>query len=275
MNNHSAAPSDGSTLVPRVNCTPAEVGRALAPRVVAIDGPAGSGKSTVGFAVAQALDYLYFDTGAMYRAVTWVALTRGTAIEDEAAIGALAEAIDIDILPPAGGHGDGRNSVVVVDSEEITAQIRRPEVDQHVSAVSAYAAVRAALSRQQQRVGRRYARGAAEKQGVVMVGRDIGTVIMPDAPVKIYLDATVEQRALRRFRELESSGKAIPYAQVLSGLIRRDEIDSGRALSPLRAAEDAIVLDTSAMDVTAVVGAVLRLIEQAACAHKGGGDGGG
>lgn len=275
MNNQSAAPMDGNAPTPGAECTPVEVGQALAPRVVAIDGPAGSGKSTIGFAVAKALDYLYFDTGAMYRAVTWVALARGIAIEDEVAIGALAEAIDIDILPPAGGHGDGRNSVVLADGEEITEQIRRPEVDQQVSAVSAYAAVRAALSRQQRRVGRRYGSGAAEKRGVVMVGRDIGTVIMPDAPAKIFLDATVEQRALRRFRELAGRGEPVPYAQVLSGLIRRDEIDSGRALSPLRAAEDAKVLDTSQMAVDQVVAAVLRLIEQAACARKGGGDGGG
>lgn len=273
MSNHSATPMDGGAPA-QTRCTPVDAGQALTPRVIAIDGPAGSGKSTIGFAVAQALDYLYFDTGAMYRAVTWVALARGIAIEDEQAIGALARALHIDILPPANGQADGRNSVVMADGEEITEQIRRPEVDAQVSAVSAYAAVRAALSEQQRRVGLRYGGGRAEKRGVVMVGRDIGTVIMPDAPLKIYLDASVEQRALRRHRELAARGKQVAYADVLAALIRRDQIDSGRALSPLRAAEDALVLDTSAMAVDAVVNAVLRLIEQVACVPKGGADGG-
>lgn len=280
MNTDSATPMNGGAPVDgnasrQMCCTPTEMSRALTPRVIAIDGPAGSGKSTIGFAVARALDYLYFDTGAMYRAVTWVALARGIAIEDEAAIGTLAAALHLDILPPAGGHGDGRNSVVLVDGEDVTGQIRSPEVDSQVSAVSAFAAVRAAMSQQQRRVGLRYGSGKAEKRGVVMVGRDIGTVIMPDAPVKIYLDATVEERALRRHRELAARGEQVAYQDVLSGLIRRDQIDSGRALSPLRAAEDARVLDTSAMTVDEVVNAVLRLIEQAVCVHKGDGNGGG
>lgn len=238
---------------------PQGMGRALTPHIVTIDGPGASGKSTVGYAVAQALDYLYFDTGAMYRAVTWTALARGIAVEDEAAISALAAAIDIDILPPAGGHRDGRNSVVIVDSEEITEQIRRPEVDQNVSVVSAYAQVRAAMSRQQRKIGQRYGSGQAEKAGVVMVGRDIGTVIMPDAPVKVYLDASVEERARRRTSELAGRGKPVTYEQVLADLVRRDEIDSGRALAPLRVADDAFVLDTSDMTVEQVIEAVLRL----------------
>ena len=240
------------------------------PRVVAIDGPAGSGKSTVGYAVAQTLDYLCFDTGAMYRAVTWAAMARGIAIGDEQAIGALAATLHIDILPPQPGHGDERNSVVVVDGEEITGQIRRPEVDQQVSVVSAYAEVREAMSRQQRRIGRRYGSGEAEKAGVVMLGRDIGTVIMPDAPVKIYLDATVDQRAKRRYRELQERGRDVAYNQVLGDLVRRDEIDSGRALSPLRVAEGAVVLDTSNLTVDEAVHAVLQRIEYVACLHAGG-----
>jgi cytidylate kinase len=239
---------------------------ALHPRIVAIDGPAGSGKSTVGFGVAQALGYLYFDTGAMYRAVTWTGLARGLDLHDEAAIGALAETIQIDLLPPPGGQagsqGDGRNSIVLVDGEEITEEIRRPVVDQQVSLVSAYARVRLAMSRQQQRIGRRYGSGQAEMAGVVMVGRDIGTVIMPEAALKVYLDASAEVRAERRHRELLAHGKEIPLEQVLADLLRRDEYDSKRALSPLRISGDAVVLDTSDMNVDQVVAAIVRLVAQ-------------
>src|SRR5687768_1225688 len=147
----------------------------LSPRVIAIDGPAGSGKSTVGYGVAQALDFLYFDTGAMYRAVTWAGLERGVDLQDGEAVGKLAEELEMDILPPNDVNQHGRNSMVLVDGKEVTAEIRRPEVDQRVSIVSAHARVRLALSQQQKRVGQRYGQGEAEKPGVVMVGRDIGT----------------------------------------------------------------------------------------------------
>ncbi len=273
MNPSSAASSQDGKPSPQRCHDYQEVGRCLTPHVVAIDGPAGSGKSTVGFAVAQALDYLYFDTGAMYRAVTWTAIARGIATQDEHAIGALASGLDMDIRPPADGPGSERNSVVIVDGEEITHQIRRPEVDQQVSMVSAYMQVREAMSRQQRRIGQRYGSGQAEKAGVVMVGRDIGTVIMPEAPIKIYLNASTEERARRRHHELEERGKSIAYEQVLSDLIHRDRIDSSRALSPLRAAEDAVVLDTSGMSVDEAVAAALHLIEQVACGQTGDGNG--
>jgi cytidylate kinase len=198
----------------------------------------------------------------MYRAVTWIAIAHGIDLGDEGAIGALAEQMDIDILPPPDGQGDGRNSTVLVDGEDVSEQIRRPEVDRQVSLVSAYARVRAAMSLQQQRIGRRYGSGKGEMAGVVMVGRDIGTVIMPEAPLKVYLDATVEERARRRYRELAARGKEVSFEQVLADLVRRDEWDSGRALSPLRVAEDAIVVDTSAMAVEQVVAAILRLVER-------------
>jgi cytidylate kinase len=232
----------------------------LAPRVIAIDGPAGSGKSTVGYGVAQALDFLYFDTGAMYRAVTWVGLERGIDLEDGDAVGKLAEELEMDILPPSDLHQHGRNSKVLVDGKEVTAEIRRPEVDQKVSIVAAHARVRLALEVHQKRVGARYGKGEAEKPGIVMVGRDIGTVIMPHAALKIYLDATAEERARRRHRELLSKGKEIPYTQVLADILRRDKIDSERAMSPLRAADDAVVIDTSNMGVEKVVASILALV---------------
>jgi CMP/dCMP kinase len=232
----------------------------LSPRVIAIDGPAGSGKSTVGYGVAQTLDFLYFDTGAMYRAVTWAALSQGLDLADGEAVGTLAERLNMDILPPGDLNQHGRNSKVLVDDVEVTAEIRRPEVDQQVSIVSAHPRVRAALSLHQKRVGARYGQGDAEKPGVVMVGRDIGTVIMPDAALKIYLDASAEERARRRHRELLSKGKEIAYIQVLADILRRDQTDSQRALSPLRAADDAVVIDTSSMGIEAVVAYILALV---------------
>lgn len=232
----------------------------LSPRVVAIDGPAGSGKSTVGYGVAQALDFLYFDTGAMYRAVTWAAIDRGVDLQDGDAVGKLAEELEMDILPPSDVIRHGRNSMVLVDGKEVTAEIRRPEVDQRVSVVSAHARVRTALSLHQKRVGARYGQGEAEKPGVVMVGRDIGTVIMPDAALKIFLDATAEERARRRHRELLSKGKEIPYTQVLADILQRDKIDSQREVSPLRAADDAVVIDTSNMGIEKVVAHILALV---------------
>lgn len=232
----------------------------LSPRVIAIDGPAGSGKSTVGYGVAQALDFLYFDTGAMYRAVTWAGIEHGVDLADGDATGQLAEELEMDILPPEDVNQHGRNSMVLVDGKDVSAEIRRPDVDQRVSIVSAHARVRLALSMHQKRVGARYGQGEAEKPGVVMVGRDIGTVIMPDAALKIYLDASAEVRARRRHRELLSKGKEIPFTQVLADILRRDETDSQRAISPLRPADDAVVVDTSSMGIEQVVARILALV---------------
>jgi cytidylate kinase len=256
-----------STDVPPLRKIPAETlteaqqwGLWLSPRVIAIDGPAGSGKSTVGYGVAEAVDFLYFDTGAMYRAVTWAAIEQGVDLQDGEAVGKLAEELEMNILPPDDIGKHGRNSVVKVDGKEVTAEIRRPEVDQRVSVVSAHSRVRVALGVQQKKIGQRYGQGEAEKPGVVMVGRDIGTVIMPDAALKIYLDATAGERARRRHRELLSKGKEIAYTQVLEDILRRDKIDSQRAMSPLRAANDAVVIDTSNMGVERVVAEVLALV---------------
>lgn len=232
----------------------------LSPRVIALDGPAGSGKSTVGYGVAQALDFLYFDTGAMYRAVTWAGIERGVDLSDGDAVGMLAENLEMDILPPSDVNQHGRNSVVLVDGKEVSTEIRRPEVDQRVSIVSAHARVRLALSVHQKRVGQRYGQGEAEKPGIVMVGRDIGTVIMPDAALKVYLDASAEIRARRRHRELLGKGKEIPFTQVLTDIQRRDQIDSQRAISPLRPADDAVVVDTSSMGIEQVIACILALV---------------
>jgi cytidylate kinase len=219
---------------------------------IAIDGPAASGKSTVGELLARRLGYLYFDTGVMYRAVTWAALDRGIPIEDEATVVALAEALHIDVTPPAAD--DGRQYTVLADGVDITWEIRSPAVNANVSPVSAYPGVRMELVRQQRRV--------AEGGRVVMTGRDIGTVVLPDADLKIYLDASVEERARRRWREELARGDESDYGTVLASMRRRDRIDSSREVSPLRAAEDAVVLDTTALDIDGVMAEVMRLIEE-------------
>lgn len=238
-----------------------DLSRRLRPAIIAIDGPAASGKSTVGFRLADVLDYLFFDTGVMYRAVTWAALAHNVAIDDEAAISALAHTITIDICSPQPDQQDGRHTTVLVDGEDVTWLIRAPEVDRNVSAVSAYPEVRRAMTAKQREIAQRYGRGDADKRGIIMVGRDIGTVVMPDALLKLYIDATPEERARRRYHELRKQGKSITYDQVLADMVRRDRIDSERAHSPLRRAEDAIRIDNStqsAEDTLAQALAALR-----------------
>lgn len=228
------------------------------PGVIAIDGPAASGKSTVGFAVAKLLNYLFFDTGAMYRVITWAALDEDVDLSDGDSVGLLAETLDISILP-AGEAQDGRHLTVLVAGHDVTWAIRSPKVDQNVSTVAAIPRVRAALSHQQRQVGKRYAEGYAGMDGIVMVGRDIGTVVLPDAPLKIYLDAPVEERAQRRFLEMENRGKRPAFAQVLADMRERDRIDSQRAIAPLRPADDAHIINTAGLAVNEIVARIVAL----------------
>ena len=220
---------------------------------IAIDGPAASGKSTIGGLLAERLGYLYLDTGAMYRAVTWVALERGLDIGDEEALSALARSLEIEITRP--GVNDGRQYTVLADGEDVTWEIRRPDVDRYVSPVSACAGVRRALTEQQRRI--------AQRGRVVMVGRDIGTVVIPDAGLKIYLDASPEVRARRRFLELVERGEEADYERILSDMVRRDRIDSQREVAPLKAAEDAITVDTDNLSIGEVLDVVQQLVEGA------------
>jgi cytidylate kinase len=212
------------------------------PTIIAIDGPAASGKSTLGRRLADALGYLFFDTGVMYRAVTWVTLQGGVEVKDEAAVTKLAETVQIDVRPPS--KKDGRACDVLADGVDITWETRSPEVEANVSPVSAYRGVRQALASQQRRIGLR--------GRVVMVGRDIGTVVLPEAELKIYLDASAAERARRRYKEILDRGGKADYEQTLAGVRMRDEIDSTRSFSPLRAAEDAIVLDSDKMNADEV-----------------------
>ena len=222
------------------------------PDVIAIDGEAASGKSTLGRLLADRLGYLYFDTGVMYRAITWVALQRGLDLADQSAVTALAKALTIRVVPPT--QEDGRQYTVYADDQDVTWAIRQPEVDAAVSMVAAYPGVRQALTPQQ--------RAIAEKQHVVMVGRDIGTVVMPDAPLKIYMRASVEERARRRHRECQSRGETISFADVLESMRQRDQTDSQRQYAPLQAAPDAIVIDTDDLSIEEVLAEVLTLLAQ-------------
>lgn len=227
----------------------------MRPVTIAIDGPAASGKSTVGECLADRLDYLYFDTGVMYRAVTWAALERDIDIEDEGAVTVLAERLEIRVTDVT--EDDGRQYTVLADGNDVTWAIRSPKVDAYVSAVSAYPGVRRALVAKQREI--------AADTAVVMVGRDIGTVVLPEADLKIYLDAGVEERARRRWLEMEERGKHADYQDVLNSMRRRDRIDSHRSVSPLRPADDAVRIDTTRMDVEAVVNETERLVEEHDC----------
>jgi cytidylate kinase len=214
------------------------------PNIIAIDGPAASGKSTLGRRLADSLGYLFFDTGVMYRAVTWITLQRGVEVQDEISVTHLAETVQIDIRPPS--KEDGRVCDVLVDGIDITWETRTPAVEANVSPVSAYQGVRLALASQQRRIGLR--------GRVVMVGRDIGTVVL-----KIYLDATAKERARRRYSEIINRGGKADYEQILAGVLMRDEIDSTRTFSPLRAAGDAIILDSDKWNADEVYTKVVDL----------------
>jgi cytidylate kinase len=219
------------------------------PSIIALDGPAASGKSTLGRTLADSLGYLFFDTGIMYRAVTWIALEHDMNLRDEAAITELAQKAQIDIRPPS--KADGRACDVVIGDRDVTWDMRGEEVDANVSVVSAYAGVRQALSEQQRRIGLR--------GRVVMVGRDIGTVVLPEADLKVYLDASAEERAKRRFDEIIARGGTADYEEILKNVIERDHIDSTRAVAPLRPAADAVIIDSDKMNAEQVVARVMEL----------------
>jgi cytidylate kinase len=210
--------------------------------IIAVDGPAASGKSTLAMRLAEELGYLYFDTGVMYRAVTFAALQKALEPADEQAITRLALAIDLDVRPPS--TQDGRQYDVLMDGEDITWEIRSVEVDQNVSQVSTYVGVRQAMTAVQRQIGLR--------GNVVMVGRDIGTVVLPEADLKIYLDASIEVRARRRFDECLARGERATYEETLAWMRDRDCLDSSRAIAPLRPAQDAIILDSTEMNAEEV-----------------------
>ncbi|MDE0198042.1 MAG: (d)CMP kinase [Caldilineaceae bacterium] len=226
---------------------------------IAIDGPAASGKSTVGFLVGQSLGFLFFDTGVMYRAVAWAIQDRGISSTDSEAVGRMAEELPIGVSAPSSEEPDGRQATIQIGELDVTWSIRSPEVDRIVSVVAANSQVRQALTQKQRLIGLEHGSGDA---GVVMVGRDIGTVVLPEAPLKIYLEAPLEERARRRYTELSERGKEANPAKVLEDMRRRDRIDSGRAVAPLRPAHDAHKIQTYGATIQEVVEQILLLAEK-------------
>ena len=224
------------------------------PRVIAIDGPAAAGKSTVGREIGIQLGYPFLDTGAIYRAMTWTALHRGVDLSDEDALSELAASLNIDVGSPTPESIEP--STIFVDGLDVTRFLRQPEVEAAVSLVSRVAGVRNALVKLQ--------RDLAGRNAVVMAGRDIGTVVLPNADLKLYLDASVEERARRRFVELSALGMDLTEEDVLRDLRRRDRIDSERSVSPLRPAEDAVILDTDGLTLEKVVQRLMEIVEGSA-----------
>lgn len=212
--------------------------------VVAIDGPSGSGKSTVAREVAIALELRYLDTGAMYRAVTWLALCRGLDLAAAGELTDLAERADLEIT------ADPRAPAIVADGTDVSLEVRRPDVTAAVSTVSAVPGVRTAMVRRQREI--------IGDGGIVVEGRDIGTTVAPDAPVKVFLTADAATRAQRRSRQDGTGEASQQIAHTEAALIKRDAADASRAASPLQQAPDAMVVDSSALDVGEVVAAVLE-----------------
>lgn len=219
---------------------------------IAIDGPAGAGKTVVGQGVARALDYLFLDTGAMYRALTYLALERHVPLSDEPALVALSRQAAIDVLPD--GPADGRPYTVVAAGEDVTWQIRNADVSNTVSIVSAWPAVRREMVQAQVRL--------AGRGRCVLAGRDIGTVVLPHADLKIFLIASLDERVRRRAQELRRRGEAVNEEALRAAMAIRDDLDSGRAASPLKPAADAHLLDSTGLTVAEVVAAIVALARE-------------
>jgi len=216
--------------------------------IVAIDGPAGSGKSTSAKLVAQRLNFLYIDTGAMYRAITFLAM-KNNILNDHEKVSKLAESciIKLDFI-------EGKTNIRV-DGDDLTAEIRSPDVNSNVSDISKIPGVREALVKKQRIM-------ASENAGVVMEGRDIGTVVFPDADVKIYLTASIDERSVRRTKEFAEQGKQMSVDAVRENLVQRDIIDSTREIAPLSKAEDAIEVDTSNVTIEEQVEIILQIVNK-------------
>ena len=217
--------------------------------IIALDGPSGAGKSTIAKAVASRLGFSCLDTGAMYRVIAWWALEHGIALDDAAALGEIARDKEISF-----GHeaGNPAPKTVSIDGVDVTSAIRTGEVDRSVSAASSVPAVRSALVEQQRRIG--------NAGNYVVEGRDIGTTVFPNAEVKVFMTASAEERARRRVKQnLERGIGDTDYDSVLADIVRRDELDSSRDTSPLRPADDAVMLDTSDLTIDEVIERICAL----------------
>lgn len=218
------------------------------PLNIAVDGPAGAGKSSIAKAVAKRLNILYLDTGAMYRAVGLACLRGNVSLEDEAAVTAKCADVKISVR-----HGEN-GQVTLLDGENVSEEIRRPEMSMAASKVATYGGVRRMMVALQQKL--------AQETDMIMDGRDIGTRVLPDATVKVFLTATAEERAMRRFRDLQEKNLPDTYEQVLEDLIRRDAQDMNREVDPLRQAEDAVLVDTTHMTEDEVIDTIASIVEE-------------
>lgn len=223
----------------------------MRPRLIAIDGSVAVGKSTVGRLLAEKLGYSFVDTGTMYRALTWKALKSDIDLEDETKLSQLAATTKIEFVPASANNQD---YCIFVDGEDVCRKIRSAEVEKNVSLVSKAAEVRREMMKEQRRM--------AQKGEVVMAGRDIGTVVLPEAELKVFLIASPEERAHRRYLELLNQGAEADYNTILADLMSRDKIDSQRAVSPLQPAADAKIIDTEGLTPEQVVQKILTLMEE-------------
>lgn len=220
------------------------------PHTITIDGPGAAGKNTIGILLAKRYGYPFLDTGAVYRALTWQALQLGIGLEDEEALTKLALETEITLLS---SKSDDGHCPVLVNGRDVSAETRREDVEKGVSLVSKVPGVREELVAKQRQM--------ASEGGLVMAGRDIGTVVLPNADLKIYLTASPEERARRRFLELTKKNAPADYDNVLADLQRRDKIDSERAHAPLRPAVDAKIVDTDKLEIDQVIARVVEIIE--------------
>jgi cytidylate kinase len=221
------------------------------PSIIAIDGPVAAGKSTIGRLLAQRLGYRFVDTGEMYRALTWKAMKLNVDLEDEAELSRIASSTKIDFMSPL--SDSKHHCSVLVDGRDVTTEIHTQEVEAGVSLVSKVAGVRRVMVEQQRRL--------AQDGKIIMAGRDIGTTVLPHAQLKVYLSASSEERGRRRYLEVIERGEAADYQAVLAELMRRDEIDSQRSISPLVPAPDAKMVDTDGLNPDQVLAEILRMMD--------------
>lgn len=218
--------------------------------VIAIDGPAGAGKSTIARKVAHKLGYIYIDTGAMYRAITWKALQQKANLHDPQKLVKLAAKTEIELQPDK----NKAQLYVIVDGKDVTAKIRTETVSLHTNAIASVQGIRKILRKKQRKMGL--------KGGVVMEGRDIGTAVFPDADLKFYLDASPQERAERRYRELKAKDKRVSLKRIAHALAQRDYLDKNRGISPLRQAQDAVVIDSTHLTLDQVA---QKIIDHVSC----------